>query len=272
MKLKRIFKKTKNIVIGAIHLPPLLGYKNFPGLTVALKNALADLKALEKGGIDGIIFENNYDIPHTETVDASVVSAMTYIGEKIKQATKLPVGISVLWNDYRAALSIAKVLDLQFIRIPVFVDTVKTDYGVINGNPKKVLEFQKRIKASNIALLTDIHVKHAKLLSKNNLLASAKLAIKNGSDAVILTGNWTGDAPNLNEACLLKKSLGSFPIILGSGVDEHNSRELFGVANGAIVSTSFKKGSLKSGEVNMKTYDQRIDSKKVERLIKSLGK
>ena len=44
---------------------------------------------------------------------------MTFIGEKLRKATKLPLGISVLWNDYDAALSIAKILNLQFIRIPL---------------------------------------------------------------------------------------------------------------------------------------------------------
>ncbi len=271
MKLDNIFKKKKNILIGAIHLPPLLGYKDFPGFDVALKNALTDLKALEKGGVDGIIFENNYDIPHKEIVDSSIVNSMTFIGEKIKKATKLPMGVSVLWNDYRTALSIAKTLNLQFIRIPVFVDKVKTDYGVIDGNSKDVLEFRKFIGAENVALFTDIHVKHAELLSKNKLLSSAKMARKNGSDAVILTGKWTGDAPDLSDAILLQKNLKNFPIILGSGVNKNNSRELLKFANGAIVSTSLKRGSSKLGEVNVKSYDQRIDYRKVKYLVKSLS-
>ncbi|MCG2809135.1 MAG: phosphorybosylanthranilate isomerase, partial [Candidatus Portnoybacteria bacterium] len=130
-KLKKIFKKDKNIIIGAIHFPPLLGYVDFPGLKIALNNALKDLTAFEKGGVDGIIFENNYDIPHKIFADSSVVASMTYLGEQIKKAIKLPLGISVLWNDYYTALSIAKILNLQFIRIPVFVDNVKTDYGII---------------------------------------------------------------------------------------------------------------------------------------------
>lgn len=63
-KFNKIFKKKKKVIIGAVHFPPLLGYPGFPGFDVALKNAIFDLKAFEKGGVDGIIFENNYDIPH----------------------------------------------------------------------------------------------------------------------------------------------------------------------------------------------------------------
>ncbi len=270
MTLAKIFKKNKNIVIGAIHLPPLLGYKDFPGLEVALKNALADLRAFENGGVDAIIFENNYDVPHKIFVDTSIISTMTFLGEKLRRATRLPLGVSVLWNDYRAALSIAKTLNLQFIRIPVFVDKVKTNYGIVEGEPKKVIDFRKSIGGENIALFTDIHVKHAKLLSKHNLITSAKLAIKNKSDAIIITGKWTGNAPATNEVKILREKVGAFPVLIGSGTDDHNARSLFQFANGAIVSTSLKSGVKKSNEVNIKSYAQRIDKNKVKKLIHSL--
>ncbi len=251
-------------------MPPLLGYKNFPGFNVALKNALDDLKAFENGGANGIIFENNYDIPHKIFVDASIISAMTSLGKKLREATYLPLGISVLWNDYRAALSIAKTLNLQFIRVPVFVDKVKTSYGIVKGEPKKVIDFRKSINAENIAIFTDIHVKHAKLLSKNDLITSAKLAIKNKSDAVIITGKWTGDAPAIERIKSLRKSIGTFPILVGSGTDKDNIKTLFQFANGAIISTSLKNGLRKNGEINVKPYAQRINPNKVRSLINSI--
>lgn len=270
IKFKKIFKKETSIIIGAIHFPPLLGYKKFPGFKIALKNALADLKAFEGGGVDAVIFENNYDIPHKIFVDAAVISMMTLLGEKLRKSTRLPLGVSVLWNDYRAALSIAKILDLQFIRIPVFVDDVMTDYGIVRGEPKKVINYRESIGAENVAIFTDIHVKHAKLLSKHNLITSAKLAIKNKSDAIIITGKWTGNAPPENEVTMLRKKLGLFPILIGSGLDENNAKALLQFANGAIVSTSLKGGPKKSGETNIKSYSQRISVVKVSKLIRIL--
>lgn len=270
MTLARIFKKNKNIIIGAIHLPPLLGYKDFPGFEVAIRNALADLKAFENGGVDGIIFENNYDIPHKIFVDAPIISSMTFLVEKLRKATHLPLGVSILWNDYRTALSIAKTLNLQFIRVPVFVDKVKTNYGIVEGEPKKVIDFRKSIDAGNIALFTDIHVKHAKLLSEHSLIASARLAIKNKSDTIIITGKWTGSAPSMEEIKILRKNVGAFPILVGSGIDESNAKALSQFSNGAIVSTSLKSGSKKSEEINVKSYKQRISKSKVKKLVGSL--
>lgn len=269
MGLTKIFKKEKNIVIGAIHLPPLLGYPKFPGFNIALKNAISDLKAFEDGGVDAIIFENNHDIPHKTFVDTPIISSMTFLGEKLRKATRLPMGISVLWNDYRVALSIAKTLNLQFIRIPVFVDKVKTKYGIVEGEPQKVIDFRKSIGAESVALFTDIHVKHAKLLSKYTLAYSAKLAIQNKSDALIITGKWTGDAPNVEEIKTLRKSIGSFPILIGSGTDKNNARSLFRFANGAIINTSLKRSAKKRKEVDIKSY-AKIDIDKVKSLIQNL--
>lgn len=267
-KLYKIFGKDKRVVIGAIHFPPLLGYSGFPGLKVALDNALRDLRAFERGGVDGVIIENNYDTPHKISVGPETTACMTFLGEKIRLATKLPVGINVLWNDYKASLSIARVLDLRFIRIPVFVDKVKTNYGVIEGCPKDVINFRKSARAENVALFTDIHVKHAELISKHDIITSAKLAVKNKSDAIIVTGKWTGDAPDIDKLIAVRRAVGYFPILVGSGADENNIKELLKYADGVIVSTSLKEGNMKKDEINIKTWHQRISKNKVKGLIK----
>jgi hypothetical protein len=269
-KLQKIFGKEKDIVIGAIHFPPLLGYPEFPGLDIALNNALIDLRAFEEGGVDGIIIENNYDIPHVEQVSQDVINCMIFLGEKIVSATRLPVGISVLWNDYRTALSIASSIGLKFIRVPVFVDTVETSYGIMKGDSKKVTDFRASIKATDVALFTDIHVKHAKLLSTMTITESAKKAIEEDSDGLILTGRWTGEAPELEKLKQVKDVVGDFPILCGSGIDATNIKDLFVYANGAIVSTSLKEGINIKNEVNVKPYSQRIDKNKVIDLINNL--
>ena len=46
MRLNNIFD-TKNIVIGMVHFPPLLGYKDFPGIKKCLQKSMSDAKTLE---------------------------------------------------------------------------------------------------------------------------------------------------------------------------------------------------------------------------------
>jgi len=268
-KISKIFdKKNKKIIIGVIHFPPLLGYREFPGFEVCLDNAIEDLQAFEKGGVDAVIIENNYDIPHKIKVGPETVAAMTFLGKEIAKNTKLPLGVSVLWNDFGAALAIAKVIGAKFIRVPAFVDRVKTDYGIAEGNAKEVLVFRKKISAENIALFTDIQVKHAKLLKKRPIEESALEAIKLGSDGLIITGKWTGQAPEIEKLEAVRKAVGDFPIFVGSGADKDNLKSLFKYANGAIVSTSLKRGSAKKSEVNVKNWKQRINKFRVKEIVR----
>jgi hypothetical protein len=272
MTLKNIFK-TKNPIIGMVHFPPLLGYKDFPGIKKCLQKSISDARILERGGVDGIMFENNYDIPHQEFVGAETVAIMTFLIQKISKEISLPFGINVLWNDYKAALSIAKVTGASFIRVPVFVDSVKTQYGKILAQPEKILSFREKIKASKIALFTDIHVKHAKLLEPKTISKSAKEAVKKGSDALIITGKWTGDAPNISDLQKVRKEVGKdFPILIGSGATRDNVATLLKYADGVIVGTALKTGKIRAKEVNLKPWQERISLKKTKEFVKAVKK
>lgn len=266
---RKVFKK-KKVVIGSVHFPPLLGYKDFPGLDVAHKTAKADINAFEKGGADAIIIENNYDLPHTEKVGAEILASMAELASRFKKDARKPMGVNVLWNDYEAAFSIAKVNDMSFIRIPVFVDTVLTDCGKIEGNPSYTRTFRKAIGAENILLFADIHVKHSKLLSKYSLEQSAKRALSFGADGLIVTGAWTGKPPAEEDLKRVRKAIGSRETLLvGSGSDKDNIAGILKYADGVIVSTSLKQGNENKREKNVKKWTQRISSAKVRAFIKA---
>lgn len=270
-ELKQIFKKENKIIIGMVHFPPLLGYKDFPGINICLKKALQDAKTLEQGGVDAIMVENNYDIPHKIFVSKETVEIMTALTKTIFNAVSIPIGISVLWNDYEAALTIAKECGAKFIRVPVFVDSVKTQYGEVLANPKEVLSVRKELEADDILLFTDIHVKHAEMLdATKTITASAKQAVEDGSDGLIITGKWTGDMPNIEELKEAREAVGdSFPIFVGSGATKDNANLLLQYASGIIVGTSIKTGEKlsKEKEINLKPWQEKISLKKVRRFV-----
>jgi len=270
MSLKEIFK-TKNPIIGMVHFPPLLGYKDFPGFEKCLEKSLTDAKTLKEGGVDAVMFENNYDIPHAEFVSPETVKIMTILIKRISDQIALPFGINVLWNDYKAALSIAKKTGGIFIRVPVFIDSVDTNYGKILAKPQAVLSFRKEIRAEDIALFTDIHVKHAKMLQPRAISESAKEAKTKGSDAIIITGKWTGDAPNVSDLKEAREAVEeNFPILIGSGANKENVDELLEYANGVIVGTALKTGKIRDEkeEVNLKPWQEKISLEKTKEFVK----
>jgi len=268
MNFRKIFR-TNNPIIGMVHFPPLIGYKDFPGLDICLKKSSSDAKILEKGGVDAVMFENNYDIPHQEFVEPDTVKMITFLIKKISKKINIPFGINILWNDYKSALKIAKVTGGSFIRVPVFVDSVKTDYGEIIANPKKILNFRRKIGANKVLLLTDIHVKHAKILKKKSISKSAKEAVKAGADAIIITGKWTGNAPKISDLKEARSVIGkNFPILIGSGATKKNIVSLLKYANGVIVGTNLKVGSISKKEINLKSWKAKISLAKTKEFVK----
>ena len=59
-----IFGKETGIILGAVHFMPLVGYNGFTNYEEILETAKKDILAFEKGGVNGIILENNYNLPH----------------------------------------------------------------------------------------------------------------------------------------------------------------------------------------------------------------
>ena len=260
----------KNPIIGVVHFPPLLGYKDFPGLEVCLKKALKDAKTLEEGGVDAIMVENNYDTPHKEFVSDEVKRAMLKLTLAVSEEVSVPLGICVLWNDYKSALDIAKESSAKFIRVPVFVDSVETSYGKIYADARAVLNYRKKLGAEHIALFTDIHVKHAEMLHPRSLTESAKEAVEKGSDGIIVTGKWTGDAPNTSDLKEAREAVGAdFPVLIGSGATKNNVDTLLRFADGIIVGTALKTGQVRSKEeeTNLKPWQEEISLEKTKEFV-----
>jgi uncharacterized protein len=258
----------KNYVIGALHFSPMIGYKGFENYDKILEKAKIDLKAFEEGGIGALILENNYNFPHQTTDETKeAVEMMTYLVKDLMKDSELSFGISVLFNDYKSALKIAHETGGDFVRVPAFVDDIRTSYGEIYSDSKDVIETRKNLGAEDVKIYADIQVKHAEMIDKEKTIEESALeAIAQGADGLIVTGRITGDPPKLYE---LKEtnSLTNIPIIIGSGATAENIKSLFCYSNGVIVSTSLKKGDAIEGEVNIKPYHQEIDSQKVREFM-----
>jgi membrane complex biogenesis BtpA family protein len=265
-KLRKIFS-TNIPVIGMIHLPPLVGYKEHPGMDKVIKYAIRELKSLEAGGVNGVMVENENDHPHQVAVGPEIISAMTKIVDEIVKKSSIPVGLEVLLNDPKASLAIAMVTGAKFIRTDYFVDRmVREEYGgEMLIDPKGLMVYKKKIGAEHVLVFTDIQVKYATLLEENKTITqSANLAIESGSDGLVVTGNFTGTEPELDDLREAKLATGSFPVLVGSGFSKENAGKLLKYASGAIVGTSLKKGNYisqyKVKDLMSKVYEIRGDN------------
>lgn len=272
LSIKKIFKTSKPI-IGMIHFPPLVGYPEFPGLNYIIKKAIKETKILSNGGVNAIMVENNYDLPHKEFVDQEVIAMMTFLTQKICQTTTLPIGVSTLWNDYKTSLAICATTRANFIRVPAFVDTVQTTYGLMKKRSKEVIALKKKLNLKHVAILADVQVKHSKMINKDKTLSqSIREAVKAQADAIIITGKWTGDSPKLDDLKIARKSANNrFPLLIGSGVTKNNVKQLLQYTNGIIVGTAIKEGKSKSKnqEINLKPFQYSISLSRTRQFIRA---
>lgn len=254
--LHRIFRKDK-FIIGMIHLPALPGTADgkcarFSDLS---KYALQELDALQSGGVDGVIVENFWDLPYfPECVDTVTVAAVASLAGIIVEHASVPVGINVLYNDFRAELAIARAVNAAFIRAEVFVDPAVSETGVIPASSARMIRERAALNAEEIAILADVHGKNTQVLWDREITESAVDAETRGlADAVIVTGAGTGKSASLDDLRRVKEKI-NIPLLAGSGVKPTTLKDLFSVCDGVIVGSYFKEG----GNIRSKTDIDRV--------------
>jgi len=231
--------------VGVVHLAATPGAPAFGGSVAAvLERAAADARALVSGGVDALLVENFGDVPFfAGAVPSETVATLALALREVRALARgLPVGVNVLRNDARAALGLCAATGAAFVRVNVHTGAMVTDQGVIEGRAAETLRERARI-APAVALLADVHVKHATPLGRETLVEAALDARERGrADALILTGARTGAAPARKDFLELRERLGDCPLLIGSGLDEYDREGLLPLADGAIVGTALKRG------------------------------
>jgi membrane complex biogenesis BtpA family protein len=243
MDLQSLFGTSKPIV-GMVHLQPLPDAPRFESREHVRERALADARALERGGVDAVLVENYGDHPfHADDVPKHVVAEMTAITQAVDRAVDLPVGVNVLRNDAAAGLAVASAAG-DFFRVNVHTDVAVSDQGVLHGQGAETVRERERID-SDVPLLADVHVKHAAQMAERPLSTAFEDAVERGlADAVVVTGPATGEAAeegHLAAAGDIADDHG-VPVFAGSGVTPDNVATVMDHLDGAIVGTSLKEG------------------------------
>ncbi len=230
-------------VVGMVHLPPLPGASGYRGdLPGVIEAALADARALEVGGVHGIMIENFGDTPFFKgRVGTETVAAMTAVAAAIRQAVRVPIGINVLRNDGLSALAVAAAVDAAFIRVNVLTGATLTDQGIIEGIAAELLRYRKALGADAVKVLADVQVKHAAALVPRPIEQEVEELIgRGGADAVIVSGWGTGAPTDAAAVARVKAAARDRPVFVGSGATPQTAASLAREADGFIVGTAFK--------------------------------
>ncbi len=208
-----------------------------------IERALGDAHAFEEAGFDGAIVENFGDVPFTAgSLLPATVAAMAVVADRVRRASSLSIGINALRNDARAALGIASAVGACFIRVNVHTGVSATDQGLIEGRADETLRY-RRLLGQRVAILADVHVKHAAPISQPDVAQAARETAYRGlADGLILTGPATGEPVDLDELKRVRQAVPDRRLFVGSGATAETVRSLLTLADGVIVGTSLKQG------------------------------
>lgn len=242
--IQAIFSR-KKAVIGVIHCDPFPGTPKYNGKSIndIIESALRDADNYISGGVHGLIIENHGDIPFSkpEDIGPETSALMAVITDRIRTRFDVPLGINVLANAAIPALATALSGGADFVRVNQWANAYIANEGFIEGAAAKALRYRSLLRAEHIRVFADSHVKHGShaIVADRSIKELTRDVDFFEADAVIATGQRTGDSATLSEIDEIRSAT-ELPLLVGSGVTPENVGEILSRTQGVIVASALK--------------------------------
>ena len=229
-------------VIGMCHMQAMPGdpkYDATKGLDWVFEQARADMPGLQEGGIDAIMFSNEFSLPYLTKVESVTVASMAALIGELKREISVPFGVNVLW-DPRASIDLAMATGAQFVR-EIFTGVYASDFGLWNTNVGEVVRHQHNIGAEHVRLLFNIVPEAAVYLADRQIADIARSTVFNNQpDALCVSGLTAGAETSTQTLKRVKDAVPETPVFANTGVRIENVADQLAIADGAVVGTTFK--------------------------------
>jgi membrane complex biogenesis BtpA family protein len=229
-------------VIGMCHFAALPGdpdYDERAGLSAVVERARADLRALQDGGIDAVMFSNEFSLPYLTKVEPITSIAMARVIAELYPDISVPFGVNVLWDGV-ASIELAAATDARFVR-EIFSGVYASDFGLWNTDVGAAARHRRALGAQDVRLLMNIVPEGARYLADRDVADIARSTVFNAKpDALCVSGLTAGAETDTQVLHRVKQAVGDTPVFVNTGVNPANVREQLAIADGAVVGTYFK--------------------------------
>ena len=240
--LKRIFGTYKPIV-AMCHLDPLPGdpkYDKSKGMDYVIDRAHMNLKALQDGGVDAVMFSNEFSLPYLTKVDAVTSMAMARVIGELKDEIRIPFGVNVLW-DATASCELAVATGAKFVR-EIFSGVYASDFGLWDTDAGRTVRRRNELGGDDIALMYNILPEASAYLGSRSIEEIARSTVFNCQpDILCVSGATAGSKTDTSILARVKESVRDVPVFANTGVRVETVKEQLGIADGAVVGTAFKR-------------------------------
>jgi uncharacterized protein len=233
---------TRKPIIAMCHLNALPGdpgYDPNGGMAEVIAWARKDLAALQNGGVDAVMFSNEFSLPYLTKVETVTVAAMARVIGELLPEIRVPFGVNVLW-DPAASLDLAVATGASFVR-EIFSGVYASDFGLWNTNCGAVVRHQHAIGAQEVKLLFNIVPEAASYLGGRDIVSIARSTVFNHRpDALCVSGLIAGASTDAQTLRAVKDIVPDTVVFANTGVNLGNVEQQLAIADGAVVGTTFK--------------------------------
>lgn len=240
-ELKELFGTDKPI-IAMCHLQALPGdpfYDSDLGMTSVVALARKDLLALQAGGVDAIMFSNEFSLPYLTRVRPETTAAMARVIGELLRDIETPFGVNALWDPI-ASLDVAAATGALFVR-EVISGVYASDFGLWNTNPGETVRHRRRLGIEHVKLFYNIVPEAAAYVANRDITDVAKTTVfNNRPDALCVSGITAGAELDSQTMLRVKEAVPGTSVFSNTGCRADNIKSQLAHADGAVVGTTFK--------------------------------
>jgi len=217
------------------------GYDKEKGLEWIYELARADMIALQNGGVDAVMFSNEFSLPYLTEVEPITTATMAALVTQLKSELEIPFGVNVLWDPV-ASIDLAVATGAKFVR-EIFTGVYGSDFGVWNTNSGKVIRHQVAVGGQDVRLLFNIVPESAAYLGDRDIADIARSTVFNNEpDGICVSGLTAGSETSTQTLKIVKEAIPDTFVFANTGVNQDNVADQLAIADGAIIGTAFKEG------------------------------
>ncbi|MPM36559.1 hypothetical protein SDC9_83158 [bioreactor metagenome] len=255
--MKPLFGSNKP-VIALLHLAALPGDPAFCGdMKSVTEAARQDLVALQEGGVDAVLFSNEFSLPYQSKVDGVIVAAMARVIAELLPLITVPYGVHVI-ADQPATIELAAAAGASFVR-SVFTGVYAGEGGLRAPDIAAIVRRKNELGMKDLLMYYMINAESDGDVSARPLPQIAKAVIfKCAPDGICISGMQAGSGVDSELIASVRKVSGSTPVFCNTGCTEHNIAEKLSYSDGAFVGTAFKVDG---------KFENAVDGERVKRFM-----
>ena len=256
----------KKPIISMLHFDPLPGdprWKGTDSIDTVVEHARHDLHALQDGGVDGIIFSNEFSLPYERSMSFVTPAAMAYIIGNLRSEVTVPFGVDAI-SDGAACIELAAAVGADFVR-GTFHGVYIGDGGFYNNDFSKLQRRRTELHQQGLRMLYFINPESDRSMDPRPLADIASSTIfKAHPDGLCISANAAGQDVDEDLMASVKQKNPEVVVLCNTGCRPDTVVAKLTPSDGAVVGTYFKEGGRFEDE-NLNNV--RIDQARVEELM-----